>query len=73
MNAIKIPIFKQNKVLWIVAKLHKNEWNVYNVCKSQKNLLTKEKSDSVQRKMSVYFKVKDELGMWMCWCEIKLN
>ena len=32
MNAIKIPIFKHNNVLCIVTqKVHKNEWNVYNV------------------------------------------
>ena len=32
MNAIKIPIFKQNKVLGIVTQtVRKNEWYFYNV------------------------------------------
>ena len=34
MNAIKIPIFKENNVLCIVTQnVPKNECNVYNVCK----------------------------------------
>ena len=44
MNAIKILIFKQNNVLCIVTqKVRKNEWNVYNVCKLPKNLLSQKK------------------------------
>ena len=36
MNATEIPIFKQNNVLCIVTqKVHKNQWNVHNVCKTQ--------------------------------------
>ena len=37
MNAEKIPIFKLNNVLCIVRqKVRKNQWNVHNVCQSQK-------------------------------------
>ena len=45
INAIKIPISKQNYVLYnVTQKIRKNEWNVYNVCQPQKILLTNEKS-----------------------------
>ena len=49
MNAIKILIFKQNNVLYIVTqKVHYNEWNVYNVCKPQK-VFSQKKSPSQSR------------------------
>ena len=35
INAVKIPISKQNNVLCIITKLHKNEWKVYYVCQPQ--------------------------------------
>ena len=48
INAIKIPIFRENNVLCIVAqKVHKNDWNVYNVRQPQKSLLTKEKFQQI--------------------------
>ena len=44
MNAINMPISKQNNVLSIVPqKVHNNEWNFYNLCQPQKCLLTKKK------------------------------
>ena len=59
-NATEIPIFKQNNVLCIVTqKVHKNEWNVYNVYQPQKKSSLERKVPANQEKdVCVHLKVK---------------
>ena len=55
------------------TKLHKNEWNVYNVCKPQKMCSQKKVSVNLEKDVCKYFKMKNKLGMCVRRCEIKLN
>ena len=40
-------MMKKKELCIVTQKVHKNEWYVYNVCKPQKSLLTKEKSQPI--------------------------
>ena len=72
MNALNIPIIKENNVLCLVTqKVHKHEWNVYNVCQPQKGFSRKKIHNQSKKNVSGYFQVKNKLGMFEWWCEIK--
>ena len=65
LDAIKIPIFKQNNVLCIVIKVHPNELKIYHVCQPQRNFLSKEKAPAnLEKDVCVYFKVKNKIVMY---------
>ena len=58
MNVLKIPIFKQNNILDIVTKLHKNEWKFITYANHKKSSQKKKVRANLEKDVCVYFRVK---------------